>query len=282
MSGWLAPTLGVQFLLTDVAYLTLVGADLSGVLDKTGVSPEFATPSLDTTYVLTPADGVGSEVPGLTSKGCGYVKSTTVVGRAPHMEPVGELHAYYDATATFWYGSTANTDIGIGYKYGSGPWQVSQGASHMGQSGSQVYIKVGPYKGRTVRTQFAFRKERVDLLDYDNKVCQTYYRVVPEGWQGGGIDLDRDVSSGDSAGKFDAARAKGNYLKFGPRSGWRKYQGESHKYTWDVTAYGVTLHANSGWGSNVDITWDFGSGPYEHDLYNIDARPIDAKIMYSY
>jgi hypothetical protein len=228
--------------------------------------------------------GLPGQDPGGGSGSCRstYAPLVTVVGKEVDYQAVGEAHVMYDSTGKFEYGEHANTDLNGAYSAGGGPYSTSGSANHMGNKSGMVRQAFTAHQAYVVRTGFHYRKERLDFTDDqgDGHVCRSDFRIIPDGWVAGAI-LGDNVSSHDSAGQMDAARGKTWATLFGPDTEFEKNTSKGQKYKTGVTAFGITLGAQSEWSNQVDVHWTFGSGD-DHWLYGSDNTVIKAKNVYAW
>jgi hypothetical protein len=288
-------TSGTVYTAADFAYSTLLDSTIIGSLAVTPgeevVGGTLSTPdvvTLELTAIGAIAGAESSVSSGSVDSGgecrSRYAPWVTIIAQENNLQPVGEVHANYDMTAKFDYGVHANTDLNGAFSFGGGPWKASVGTNHMGNKQTMTGATYGPFEGRVAKTVFRYRKERVEYTDDggDGHVCRTDYRIVPEGWSGATwLDGD-DVRSRDSFAKMDAARSKGWASAFKAKSYWTKKTSKGEKYTANVTAFGVSLSAQSMWSNQVDISFTFGPENIDHWLYGSNGEIADARTVYAW
>jgi hypothetical protein len=213
-----------------------------------------------------------------------YGPLVTVMARENHLAPIGEAHANYDMKARMDYGKHANTDLNGAFSFGGGPWKASVSGNHMGNKETVVSGKYGPFEAYVAKTSFSYRKEKLEFTDDrgDGHVCRIDYRVIPEGWTGGGWQNGDDVRYKDSSGQMDAARGKGWALPFGKNTAWTKNTGKGYKFHGSISAFGASLYAQSTWSNQVDLFYSFGKETTQHWLYGSNGQISDAENVYAW
>jgi hypothetical protein len=302
---------GTAYTAADLAYSTLIDTGLtepvSGAVGAVLSTPDTVTLELtayegaDTVKMTSSGvarDGVNTACTTTVSVGnsaCGtagegsscestYGPIITVVGRETNYGPIGEGHVEYDSTGTFSYGESANTDLDGAYSANGGPFKVTAGTSHMGNKSSTVTAAYTAGHASIQLSQFNYREERLDFTDDmgDGHVCRHDYRVIPEGWKGGGT-TGADVRSHDSAGQMDAARGKGWATYYAPdmKRTYTKKTAKGERYKGSISAFGISLGAQSTWSTNVSMAWKFGTAT-DHWLYGSNGTSNDAENVYAW
>jgi hypothetical protein len=210
--------------------------------------------------------------------------STTIVAESDPLIVVGEYHANWDVDGYLKYGTTADSDLGIGTKSGSSAWEVT-GSMHVGngRSGSSKWNR-GPYFGKQLQSQFHYIKERVrqrcsffglSTLDHST------YVIRATKWSGGATE-GTDVSNWDGSWGYNNTPVAFRQ-PYAANTEAHRAELEAHTYTAEIVVFGVTLSANSGYSTNVVMHWEFGSGTSRpHWLLGKDGPALEATIVYSY
>ena len=243
---------------------------------NTWVDRNGAAPSVDITLAtgrpgvstLTPAQVAAAAVqPNVTLPPCTY----TVTGSQQAPTVVGELHKWKDTTATFSYGQTADSDIGVGVNATGNGWSLG-GTVHISQSNSAT-VGWGGWApdttfGGQLRSQF-----RYELRHWGSPACGVEM-IVPVGWAGGtsvGADVHQYDGHCDTTGGQDYKG--GSFLS---RDSMRAY-----RYYGAVNVFGVGLDAQSGYSSSVRAHWDFGTASTNHWMCGNDGPSTTAPIVYA-
>ncbi len=189
---------------------------------------------------------------------------------------VGELHVDYDVTfARFTYGRTADTTFDVAAKAAGGNWSIT-GSVYVGNSlATSVYANAG---GQTnyhwaLRTQFRFVNMKLfkDCLGGPYRAWVGAQEVHALEWTGGGMTLSNTLSQ--------PARSAANTATYGPNTGWSRSSGTFAKWSASVSPFGVSLGAQSGASTNVDVEYAFGSRR-THYLYGDTALPTTSKRVF--
>jgi len=208
-----------------------------------------------------------------------------------YFEPVGELHVYWDGTAKFTYGKTADSEMGVGYSHSYGPWSVS-GTVHIGNSNSRAVDISGsapasfpeqPF-GHRIITKFHYLHERSS----QGGDCNVVDRIRATEWIASILN-STDVSYRDGYDRANyvwqncpASSPEACFGEYGPRAHFGRQSAKAVKYTAGVSAFGVQLSAQSGYSTMVQMDWTFGNQPDTHYLF-YDKPPYDtAPQVYSY
>lgn len=219
----------------------------------------------------TQSVAVGNRVGRTTLAAPCSVLRVTPVAAAPQLTVVGELHTTLDMQATFTYGSTADSDIDIGFSTAfSGPWSMS-GSRHVGnQSSGEVTWSKGENFHRKLLTSFMYAK-------YRKVGCAgTYYTVEAVEWRGGAL----------AGGPADdpTARCRGiEPLKKVPQGRGTAFKRESSRavrHGVSATIFGVSLGATSGYSTHVKAHWKFGSAR-DHFLCGDTGPPASAMRIFA-
>jgi hypothetical protein len=112
---------------------------------------------------------------------CGISK--TLLGTSTAWGIGGQLHLGKDQSATYTYGLTADSDIGVGYSTDNSNWSI-KGSVHVGNArGSAITMSKSTtrgYFGKKTKTQFQTAK-----FKYVNCFGQTHWGVKAQKWVAG-------------------------------------------------------------------------------------------------
>lgn len=272
---------------TDVTYsavtFTYVTLKDAGVFEPHNEVAGAVLSMADPVTLETIATPAAKEATDDEPKCANYAPDREVIDRNVPLEPFAELHVGWDSSARIDYGRTANTDLGGAYSYKGGAYEVTAGATHMGNKGTGVSAFRGAFFGNLMRTQFEYITEKLTFYAAGNVPCRTDYRVRAIKWTGIGMDEGRNVREKDGGVEFTKAEKKKFYGEFGTHTGWTKNQGRGEKYTFDVKAFGLSLHAQSSWSTNLDLSYSFGGGTQgKHYLFAQDEHPSTSKNVYAW
>lgn len=206
--------------------------------------------------------------------------SVKKIGAQDQWTKIGELHTYFDTVGgKFEYGKTADSDIGTAVKVGSGNWEAG-GSYHVGNknSGATGLVR-GSYYGRQLTTLFHYVQEK--FTTYCPFYTREDYTIRAARWNGG-LQEANDVSSYDGANRYYKAEKKGYATRFLANSYHERKKNKSYTYKGAVAAFGVGLDARSGYSTNVDLRWDFGSSNFFHGLFGNNGPITTSSIIYAY
>jgi len=189
---------------------------------------------------------------------------------------VGEIHKWKDTTASFSYGQTADSDIGVGVNATGNGWSLS-GTVHVAQSNSATvgwggWDPNGLFGGQ-LQTQFQYERRH-----WQNAPGSTYCGVesiVAVGWNGGS-SVGADVHQYD--GHCDTAANRQSYKGGSP---FDRTSSRAYRYYGAVSAFGVGLDAQSGYSSSVQMHWSFGTASNTHWMCGNDGPTTTAQIVYA-
>ncbi len=246
-------------------------------VDRNGAAPSVditLAPGRPGVSTLTAAQAASAAAvqPNALAPPCTY----TVTAAEQDPTVVGELHKWKDTTATFSYGQTADSDIGVGVNATGNGWSLS-GTVHIAQTYSATvgwggWDPNGIFGGQ-LRSQF-----RYELRHWRNAPGSTYCGVdsiVPVSWAGGtsvGADVHQYDGHCDTSPHGQVYKGGGNL----DRSSKRAY-----RYYGAVSAFGVGLDAQSGYSSFVHAHWDFGTQKTNHWMCGNDGDTTVAPIVYA-
>ncbi len=188
---------------------------------------------------------------------------------------IGELHTWRDMTATFGYGTSADSEISAGFSFNGGSSWTLAGQLHVGNSTSTRSTKTvsSDYYGRTIRSQFEYVKYHyAGWFCYDDAVYQAPWR-----WTGGGI------ISGSSQARFDG-RCGSTYPKYylyGRNTSWSRSSSDFTNWSLAASVFGAGLRAQTGASTNADLTYTFGSATSYHRICGSDDYPARATRVFA-
>lgn len=188
---------------------------------------------------------------------------------------IGELHTWRDMTATFGYGTSADSNISAGFSFDGGKSWVLAGQLHVGNSTSTRSTKTvsSNYYGRTIRSQFEYVKYHyAGWFCYDDAVYQSPWR-----WTGGGI------IEGSSQTQFDGkcGRTYPRYYLYGRDTSWSRSDHDFWNWGAAASVFGLALQAQSGASQSADLTYTFGSATAYHRICGSDDYPSRAKRVFA-
>jgi len=263
--------------LASLASPPAAGSALPGPtwVDRAGAAPsvDFALAAgRPGVTALSPAQiAAGEAQTGAAAPPCRY----TVADSQQAGTVVGEIHKWKDTTATFSYGQTADSDIGVGVNATGSGWSLS-GTVHVSQSTSATvgwggWAADGIFGGQ-LQTQFQY--ERRHWINAPGSTYCGVESIVAVGWNGGtsvGADVHQYDGHCDTSGGQDYKG--GSFLN---RDSSRAY-----RYYGAVNVFGVGLDAQSGYSSSVRMHWDFGTGATNHWMCGNDGPSTSAAIVYA-
>ena len=146
---------------------------------------------------------------------------------------IGEVHTWTDHTASWSYGKTADSDIGVGISYNGTAWRQS-GSFHVGTaSSSSVTKSAGNLYGRLLLSRFEYRK--LHWIGY----CPFLpaYTIAPSRWLSGLVEGTSVRQYDGYCGSYYAANA----AEFGPNTQWSRDRS-------DYATFGARSR-HSGWSA---------------------------------
>jgi len=174
--------------------------------------------------------------------------------------PVGEYHTVDDMTGRFDYGQSASTNLGVGYNFSDGNgWQVS-GSVYIGNSNNQSNssgYNEGAWYSQEIDAQFHYVEEEADPSGCTPEPGPEY-RVRSDYWTAGMSDTVGNGEPGDGQANYCSVPA-GYYADFNPGGNTDSINSSGWTYTWDVSAYGVTLSSETDYSQQEHLHWDFGT-----------------------
>jgi hypothetical protein len=183
---------------------------------------------------------------------CGIHK--TAVGTQTAWAVVGQLHLGNDQSATFKYGQSADSDMGIGFSNNNANWSI-KGESHIGNSRSASVTLPkstgdnGMF-GKRTKTQFKTVK-----YHFDGCVGVNFWKIIGEKWTAGS-DWGGDYN--DKNGHC-ADTLLGNSATFVSGGRFTRSSNNFSKYVDAISVFGVSLSNQSGASTFVTEHWTFGN-----------------------
>ncbi|WP_405512339.1 hypothetical protein [Streptomyces canus] len=184
---------------------------------------------------------------------------------------VGEAHAYWDAKASFDYGSTMSSQIGSAFSANGSGWSFAGTVSETKSTGhSTGFSGKGPYFARQWRVPINYGYIR------DRTYCvhggTTYtYEIRPLGYKipsGGYVaEYGKDVSGSDGGPHYYASsKTRRGIVRAGTY--FTLSSGDSLNYSVAATAFGVNLSAQTMYNNSHIQRIEAGSKTVaEHDIW---------------
>jgi hypothetical protein len=175
-----------------------------------------------------------------------------------------DLHANSFITATFTYGTSADSEIDVGVgNSSSGPFSVN-GSFHVGNTRTQT-----AHASTSDRTAYAVEIQVEEDKWVYSIACgiSNPYRVIPSAWDGG-LYTAGPVALGEyctGTGSF-----------FSSPGGYAKSTGTDTKFSGALNAFGFSAGASSGYSSNADISFNIPAG---HTDYTFELCGHDGKSL---
>jgi hypothetical protein len=196
----------------------------------------------------------------------------TVLSSTSSPTVIGELHKWKDATASFTYGQTADSDIGAQSRESNGNWTV-EAAIHISNSRSASVSWSGGAANRTFGRQLTSNFQYEEQL-WGGAYCSFLY-VRSVGWNGGAT-WGGDVSTWDD--KCDTS-PYGDVYKAG--TSFDRNSSRAHNYRTGATVFGLGLTAQSGYSTYVKQHWSFGTAYTNHWMCGDHAHETTSAIVYA-
>lgn len=217
-----------------------------------------------------------------------YMRSYKVIDQADKPVIVGEAHAYWDVTATFKYGATADSGIQVGWGYDNETWGVGGSEDIENTNGaSNISPSFGPDRGWQFTEIFHFTDTQLNYECDSTKYGRTYwtaYEVEP-------TKCKFHLSAGKSVVRYDGSQP---YYK--SNTNYRDtvdngvtdtlLHGKAYHYSAAFNAFGASFGAVSGHSTDVEQSITAGHGSdgkwLFHDIWGSNKYWSDAQIFYSY
>jgi len=246
-----------------------------------GADP-FVVNGIDYRQAMPITGGGGCEPP----KYRPYQESYTQIGDPVVKNVVvGETHAYWDATAEFVYGETADTETETGFSSDDATGWVSGSYNHVANSNSGPTSGLsphGPFWAHQILVNFQIKNWKIKYTCYgSDKVYYTYEVSTRKCLFRGATG--KDVSKYDGGERY--AYSNQNWRDYvNPGYGLTIHKGTAYHYTNSWNAFGFYGKSVSGHSTNVEqkIT-ALDSTAARHDIWGSNKAPYDnPAIMYSY
>lgn len=191
---------------------------------------------------------------------------------------VGELHIGKDETASWLYGAdkTSDSDIGVGYNYGSG-FSIS-GTLHVGNASSTLAgVQDHPANWKhQIKTEFLYvRYKWINDGTCGGTSGTTYYKVSPASWVAG-YEAGADLSQYNCDNATSAA--KQNY---GDHGVFSRTSADAYTYGGAVSVGGATLSSQNGFSKHVTVSYKMGSNSTHYLCGTNNQKPALSKIIYA-
>jgi hypothetical protein len=214
---------------------------------------------------LDPAAAASSEVP------CYWYDDS--VGKAS--TKIGEYHTGRNTSGDFAYGRGADSDISVGYNYGSS-WSLG-GTGHVGNSRATavVFDRKANFH-RQLRSYFDYVHWHLTLgpsCASSKNFGKRYTKVTPSKWVGG--------SAEGATIKGPFCRGSKGRVPNAPNTHF--YRGDERAYTYGGAAspWGAGVSATSGYSTRVDMHWKFGSSRKVRHWLCGTPNINESKIVYA-
>lgn len=188
---------------------------------------------------------------------------------------IGELHTWRDMSATFSYGTSADSDISTGYSWDGGTTWALGGQLHIGTSTSTVSTKTAAadYYGRAIRSQFEYVKYHfAGTFCYDDATYQSPWK-----WTGGGI-ID-----GTSQTQYDG-RCGTTYPRvyvYDRNTTFARSTRDFVNWSGAASVFGLALKAQTGASSTASLTYTFGPETAFHRICGSNDYPSTAERVFA-
>jgi hypothetical protein len=169
---------------------------------------------------------------------------------ANNLTQVGELHPYYsDATGLLTYGTSADSDVGVGVTINNGSTWSQSGTIHIGSAASDSVPGALENVGRGVGMYFQYDKYHLTCEPFDE------HHIQVNAFAGGDAYIG-NLSGND--GKCHSAYPSYTVSKV-PGSTFVTSTERAFKWSAGVNAFGVVnLSTQSGFSTYVDIKYTYG------------------------
>ncbi len=191
----------------------------------------------------------------------------------------GELHSAADTIdADFLYGTSSDATIDVGFKSGTGPWQIS-GTAHSGESITTVH---GLNKASNFHWGVIVPFNYVLLFLYKDCTLQQHVYAGQQQVEENGYHIQSGLSY--SIQMSQPARNTSHpewALRSGPDTSYMRETNKFKKFTGAVSIWGASLGAQSGSSQFVRMYWRWGHAQTWHYLYGNGYHPNSAPVIYA-
>lgn len=244
----------------------------------TGADP-FIVNGIDYRQAMPVSGGGGCAPP----HGQPYLDTYTTIGEpiSKNVE-VGEAHAWYDTTAEFTYGETADSELETAFSSNDETW-LGGTYSHVQTKNDGVATGLaphGPYWGHQILVSFQFKNWKIRYQCYDSDKVYYEYEVGPTKCLFKG-SIGKDVSKYDGDAYFNSNPKYRSTVSSGFWVSLTK--GSAYRYTNSWSAFGFSGKSVSGHSKYVIQKITAGDGDLEHDIWGSNKAIRDnPAIMYSF
>jgi len=218
----------------------------------------------------------GSDASSLSASGpcAGIVK--TAVGTQTNWGVVGQLHVPKDASATFKYGKSADSDVGVGYSTNNANWSMN-GSVHVGNArGAEITLSRSTNAtsryGKRTKTQFKTTKYK-----YVTCAAQHFWKIIAERWVAGAAwGQDTNEYNGhclDTYFQYKSSYPEG--------ATFTRDDNNLAKYSGSLDVFGVGLSVQSGASTFVTLHWKMGTKLGTYWLCGNDDFVTDSHRIYA-
>lgn len=204
-----------------------------------------------------------------------HIKKQTTKSHVPTV--VGEMNmAYAGGKATFTYGQGADSDISTAVSIAHGPFEID-GTKHVSESSTSTgsFTRKGPY-ARQVVGAFSYQRTKESCMPDRFHPSRLEVHIEPVSWEG-------SITPGRKLPKtINHCRKNGPYtVKVAP--GYVFTTSTETATTWNkgVTVFGVGLHSQSGFSTQVVETLRFPKKKGKYYLCGSDGPPATASRIFT-
>ncbi|MFG2960818.1 hypothetical protein ACGF5O_44740 [Streptomyces sp. NPDC048291] len=210
----------------------------------------------------------------------------TILKKQIQYTTVGEAHAYWDAKASFEYGSSMSSQLGIATSVNGSDWSITGTASETKATGvSTGFTGKGPYFARQWRVpiNYAYVRTKVTCLHSPT----TYgYEIRPLGYKvpsGGEVaKFGKNVASSDGYYQYRSAPASHQGVVH-PDTFFTYSWSRSLTYTVGATVFGVGISSTTMYNGAHLQRIQAGTHSGEHDIWGAkDRLSGNPRVFYSF
>jgi hypothetical protein len=212
--------------------------------------------------------------PALAGPCAGIVK--TAVGTQTNWGVVGQLHVPKDASATFKYGKSADSDIGIGYSTNDANWSM-KGSVHVGNARS---AEITLSKSTSATSRYGKRtKSQFKTTKYKYVTCaaQHFWKIIGEKWVAG-ADWGQDTNEYNGHCLDTYFQYRSSYPE---GATFTRNDSNLAKYNGSLDVFGVGLSVQSGASTFVTLHWKMGTKLGTYWLCGNDDFVTDSHRIYA-
>jgi hypothetical protein len=236
-------------------------------------APSWQSSVSDNTTGFQPDALNGTDYSAVTPAYQGGCSTTyTTIGYTIQYTTVGEGHAFWDATASYHYNYSTDSEVGVEYSADGEHWSLS-GSVALNRSfgASSGFSGHGPYFGEQWQIPLEYAKIRAHTHCLYGNSDSYHYLIKALGYNASGHYAGRygkQVTRFDGVDAYDRSPSSWRTRVY-PGSDFDLQWGRGVTYSWAADAFGVGITITSGFNATHDQGITAGNQPYDHDIWGM-------------